>query len=61
MQLRMKNIAQCFLMVVPCGQAKLGSSAVRLTVCRGKVSTSSFLLLTLDYRKKEDAAGESWD
>ena len=37
--------------------AKLGNTAVLSTVCRGKVATSSFLPLTVDYRQKAAAAG----
>ena len=40
-----------------CGVAKLGKTAVLATVCRGKVATSSFLPLTVDYRQKAAAAG----
>jgi len=40
-----------------CAVATLGNTAVMSTVCRGKVSTSSFLPLTVDYRQKAAAAG----
>ena len=40
-----------------CAVAQLGNTAVMSTVCRGKVSTSSFLPLTVDYRQKAAAAG----
>ena len=37
--------------------AKMGNTAVMSTVCRGKLATSSFLPLTVDYRQKAAAAG----
>ena len=40
-----------------CAVAQLGNTAVMSTVCRGKVTTTSFLPLTVDYRQKAAAAG----